>query len=471
MKVSDFMCLFEARVDYLRGWYYQRLQAKALRDGVPDYDPSGDHPHNDEYFDAVASADPSVNNAYTQWMLNLGMNGKLKTEDLYKATQYLQIFDQHKRQLPIRDINQYKSLPDLFKAIENLVPEQSNRQVDQAEREKIRQDVNIVYSGPEGKILVPKTEAASCYLGRGTQWCTAATESGNYFDEYNRLGPLYVILPNDKRKYQFSLPGDQLMDERDEYVNLQDFNYNYPWVRQNLRFTPEEVDKVSTAEALRDIRWDHDDEERLTAYPSVNFMLAQEPATRLVFLKHFPGFFLALSRYGEPPASPEERLLACELSPDNLIWIRDPTREERLATIQANPYWIRQMRRNYDITEEEKLLAVTLDGETVQYIENPSPEVRLAALKSSPKAVQYIGVDSPEERAVLIHQNGPQSLNYDKYVPQQHIGDLTPEEHAHTENSHQESLRFRNEHARQQYRLQQAEWARQEQAQRENDMR
>jgi len=36
-------------------------------------------------------------------------------------------------------------------------------------------------------------QEAACYLGQGTQWCTAATYSDNYFDHYNEVGGLIII--------------------------------------------------------------------------------------------------------------------------------------------------------------------------------------------------------------------------------------------------------------------------------------
>ena len=38
-----------------------------------------------------------------------------------------------------------------------------------------------------------KDQEASCYIGQGTRWCTAASKSTNYFSEYNANGPLLVI--------------------------------------------------------------------------------------------------------------------------------------------------------------------------------------------------------------------------------------------------------------------------------------
>ena len=72
----------------------------------------------------IVKADPTANvdldrkGKYSNWLLTLYAKGNLKLEDLYKATEYLTDFDRFKHKLEKKDINQYKSLPELFDAIE-----------------------------------------------------------------------------------------------------------------------------------------------------------------------------------------------------------------------------------------------------------------------------------------------------------------------------------------------------------------
>ena len=69
-------------------------------------------------------------------------------------------------------------------------------------------------------LLTPKTEEAAKYYGKNTRWCTAA-ENNNYFDQYNKDGPLYILI-NKKvpdEKYQFHFQTEQYMDSRDSAIN------------------------------------------------------------------------------------------------------------------------------------------------------------------------------------------------------------------------------------------------------------
>lgn len=68
--------------------------------------------------DPTADVDLDRKGKYSTWLLTLYAKKNLKLEDLYKATGYLSDFDRYKQKLDKKDINQYKSLPDLYDAIE-----------------------------------------------------------------------------------------------------------------------------------------------------------------------------------------------------------------------------------------------------------------------------------------------------------------------------------------------------------------
>lgn len=99
-------------------------------------------------------------------------------------------------------------------------PPQSQR----AREREIKSDAVKVIDTPNFKVIIPKTEEASCLYGSGTRWCTAARDN-NVFDQYNKQGNLYIIMANlggRQRKFQLHVEGDQFMDERDQSVNKRD---------------------------------------------------------------------------------------------------------------------------------------------------------------------------------------------------------------------------------------------------------
>ena len=176
----------------------------------------------EEEFREIVAADPTSGEdkmgKYSKWLLALYTGGNLKLEDLYKATEYLTTFHKYKNKLERKDIGQYKSLQDLFQSIE---PYADNTQAASHKEElrKIKEGAEKVYEDDEWLVIIPKTQEAAIEYGKGTQWCTAATGSRNYFDDYNRQGPLYInINKKNGEKYQFHFETNSFMDASDSPI-------------------------------------------------------------------------------------------------------------------------------------------------------------------------------------------------------------------------------------------------------------
>jgi len=104
-------------------------------------------------------------------------------------------FDQNKQRVPAdkRDINQYESINDFHHYIENLRDKVDFQDKENPKLDKLKGTYQKIYSSEHGDMYWVKDEEASCYIGQGTRWCTASTESTNYFSEYNAKGPLLII--------------------------------------------------------------------------------------------------------------------------------------------------------------------------------------------------------------------------------------------------------------------------------------
>jgi len=79
-------------------------------------------------------------------------------------------------------------------------------------------------AGPLGQLAIPETQEASCELGRGTKWCTAAAKD-NMFDQYSEDGPLYVWRDKNGKKYQFHFETAQFMDSKDVPIDARTIEY------------------------------------------------------------------------------------------------------------------------------------------------------------------------------------------------------------------------------------------------------
>lgn len=104
-------------------------------------------------------------------------------ESLYKN---LKRFEKISSNLPLTDINSYKSPEQLKNALEEY-SNKSKRQYKKVE------GGNVVYEDNRFFVVNPLTYDASCYYGKGTKWCTAANTDAN-FHKYNDDGKLFYVL-------------------------------------------------------------------------------------------------------------------------------------------------------------------------------------------------------------------------------------------------------------------------------------
>lgn len=210
----------------------------------------------------LESADPTANKEYVQWLAKVYANEGVMLEDLLsKTAEWLQSYDLYKKK-------RFFTGPDAKLAnIMNLkwrdlwdisIRADFQMKVQSAEEKAMAKgDAEQVFENGQVRIIVPKDQAAACYYGQGTQWCTASTQSTNYFNQYNKEGPMYILLPKkpqyDGEKYQLHFPSGQFMDEQDRNVdvvelldmrfgNLVDFfREEEPIINDWLVFTPDEM--------------------------------------------------------------------------------------------------------------------------------------------------------------------------------------------------------------------------------------
>lgn len=177
------------------------------------------------------------NNAgtYARWILNLANKGMLDNPGHVKDI--LRRFDDNRKNLKEKDIMRFKSMDELEAYLNNddSYKDLTHRQEVRG-RQKDRRDVDlskearIVYEDDDWTVWVPETYAASCKLGQGTKWCTASTESSEYFDRYSKDGNLYILISkkDPKEKYQFHLESYQYMDINDINIDIVEFLVKYP---------------------------------------------------------------------------------------------------------------------------------------------------------------------------------------------------------------------------------------------------
>jgi hypothetical protein len=212
----------------------EKIKAKFIKDRTID--------NNTDVETFIANVanhiDPTPNHQYTLWILRMYVkNGIRLHEDLDRVSAALNTFHTYKKQMPIKDLGQIKSLSELEQMISNAdvdVDAKSGTQEKKDASAQAKEESKIFYKGPEGMIVIPETEEASCFWGKGTQWCTASTSSTNQFNSYSSQGDLYIILPNDGTKWQLHTETNSFLDAQDEAFDLGEWSEEYPWAHDAL---------------------------------------------------------------------------------------------------------------------------------------------------------------------------------------------------------------------------------------------
>ena len=191
----------------------------------------------------VKAADPTPNQQYSLWLMTRLANNDSELQILLTArsteNQLIQIINQNlalfntlKKNRKLSgsdsDINRYKTMDEVVEKVHEFGPEdfESGKSKRKDIAKEMQKQAELFISTPEYTVIIPKTEAASCYYGQGTKWCTAGTEGDNMFDSYSRQGDLYIIVPKSPRydgeKFQVHFETNSYMDDQDREVDLND---------------------------------------------------------------------------------------------------------------------------------------------------------------------------------------------------------------------------------------------------------
>jgi hypothetical protein len=218
---SDF--LNEGKIEDIQSKYYSDMETTTFHQ-IITADPTS----------ITRNGETKKMGTYSKWLLKLFQDGKLLLEDLYKATEYLTMFDKLKAQKVVTgaeaDINRYSSLPDLFKYIK-LIGGTGEASEDESyllnDRYFINSGEAVVFHEDERYLIViPRTFNASQFYAHGTEWCTKYPKM---FKGYSERGDLYIIIDKRKlntddvlRRMQFHFQSDQYMDILDTNLPQQD---------------------------------------------------------------------------------------------------------------------------------------------------------------------------------------------------------------------------------------------------------
>lgn len=186
-------------------------------------------------FIRIADADPKTKivddkiirlGSYYPFLINMYKKGKLRFEDLPKATEYLGLV--YKYSIKIGQLK-IDSIPDLYELIKDKIAKTQRTLASLIEALE-PEEYEVKYNGNSWFIIVPKNEKAAAYLGVNTEWCTTWGEyclNPDYKDRTNRFNsysspqsPLYIIVnkENENDKYQLHFSSNQLKNPADNEI-------------------------------------------------------------------------------------------------------------------------------------------------------------------------------------------------------------------------------------------------------------
>jgi len=186
----------------------------------------------------IESVDPTPNKKYVLWIVRQFVKNGLKLEDINEFLRndlqdFHELPKQRKQQLGIEtDLNKHtwRDLREIATKLKKATD--LEEPVDAKLDYEHIDDMKVLYVGDMGQLIIPRTTEASCEIGAGTKWCTAATIFDNEFSNYASEGPLYVWIPSRKmpekkisNKFQFHFESAQFMDENDEQIESDLFRY------------------------------------------------------------------------------------------------------------------------------------------------------------------------------------------------------------------------------------------------------
>lgn len=191
----------------------------------------------------IFNADPSSNKSYVNWLILLFKSTEktIFLEDLYKATDYLTIYDKAKKNIEderSKNIFNIKSLPELYDIIQPFKEDETKL----LSKKQLRGDTpvegqyEVVFSDENWDVIIPKTHASSCYWGSGTEWCTAVDANPGYYNNYTKDGPLYIFRhkTDPKLRYQLHFESSQFKDVKDMEYSPAKFFKSYPYLKDVL---------------------------------------------------------------------------------------------------------------------------------------------------------------------------------------------------------------------------------------------
>lgn len=182
-----------------------------------------------------------TNFKYADFVLkNLHPNSSL--DEVEEVIELVKDFHRYQSNLEKKDINQYKSIDELNRALDYSRTKEEEKQ--------LSSQVQKVYEDDKFLVVKPQTEEASCKYGSNTKWCVTSKGSG-HFDRYTagNQGLYFIINKANSTNRSYSKVAIHFTDEG---------NTSY-WDAQDNSMSQREIDVMEYAfpEIIESIKDDY----------------------------------------------------------------------------------------------------------------------------------------------------------------------------------------------------------------------
>ena len=199
----------------------QRFQSKKFKKAFSDKSESASKKLLDQVPNDI---EEKYKGALLNWLISWAIkNRNVNIPGNFKASAeiFFQIKEQNlQRLLSKKSIAQIASPEELISIVAQAKPEYDKHIADKIENSRKGEGQNLIYQTDKWEVYVPETKGASCALGKGTEWCTAAPGLDYYEDTHSKEHPLIIFInkQNPDEKYQFHYKTNQFMDKNDKKV-------------------------------------------------------------------------------------------------------------------------------------------------------------------------------------------------------------------------------------------------------------
>jgi len=160
----------------------------------------------EELFQKIQDANPTNDFQNCIWTVEEVKKGNITEENLPEVKEYLDKYLKLGLPLP------------------NFYPNFLTYSNYQLVKDAVDKNVDLLFTGQEGILLIPQTTETSCYYGAQTSWCTARRDEKNLFEKYSKKGNIYTWFDKIlKDKFQFQFEKLEFKDRNNDHISKERF--------------------------------------------------------------------------------------------------------------------------------------------------------------------------------------------------------------------------------------------------------